>query len=109
MSGWRPAGVDWVRLGLGGGSLLFGAWGALAPRSLGRLLRLDPVSARIIGFRDLGSAWLILALGGPLAYATRAVFDFGDAVTMARRNPLLAAGAALSSAVGATKAVRAGR
>lgn len=98
---------EWIRLGLGGGSLILGAWGAVAPAGLARLLGVDAVAARIIGFRDLGSAWMILGTGGRVAYATRAVFDFGDAVTMARRKPLIAVGAAFSAVVGAAAAIRA--
>lgn len=93
------------RVALGGGAAGFAAWGILHPASLAAATKLEPSSARLIGFRDAASAVLILGPGGPLAYATRAVWDFGDAVVLAPRRPGMAAGAAAAGVVGLAMAV----
>jgi len=86
---------------LGGGALAFGALGVVNPGSLARLMETDVETARAIGFRDVGSALLLLGGGGAPAIVQRIVYDLSDALLLVRRKPAGAAAALGFAALGA--------
>ncbi|MBA2337525.1 MAG: hypothetical protein H0V96_07190 [Acidimicrobiia bacterium] len=97
---------------LGLGSLGFGVWGLASPETLARSMGVTESMARTIGFRDLASGGFLLAKGGPLAYGSRALFDFGDAFVTRNTKPKIAAAAAafgLLSLVLTIRAIRRNR
>lgn len=94
-------------MALGLGSLAIGVVSLLRPGLVGRILKVDRSTVWLIAVRDLASAWLILGWGGRLAYATRALFDLGDAGMMARRRPMAALMAAATAVLGIREAIRA--
>jgi hypothetical protein len=80
---------------LGAGSLVFGAWGLIHPRSLTTLMGDDPRLGRQLGMRDtaVGVA-LVAGLAEPLPLCLRFASDLHDAVRLRERSPLVALGAA---------------
>jgi hypothetical protein len=78
---------------LGIGSLVFGAWGLVHPRSLTDLMGDDPGVGRLLGLRDtlVGVALLMYNDPGPLI--ARMLSDMSDAVRLRDRSPAVAAGA----------------
>lgn len=78
---------------LGGGSLLFGAWGLLRPESLGRLMGASESDALGLGFRDAAAGTAIAVAPGPVSYGLRAAFDVSDAVRFGTAKPGVGVGA----------------
>ncbi len=78
---------------LGGGSVGFGLWALIAPRSFAETMGISPSYSRLLSARDLGIGATILA-GHRVGYALRAVADVADAVTVAGQRPRVSAGAA---------------
>ena len=79
---------------LGLGSLAFGAWGLLSPRSLTDLMGDDPSVGRLLGARDSAVGLALLSPAGPAALAARVIADASDAVRLRDRSPRVALGAA---------------
>ena len=72
---------------LGAGSLVFGAWGLIHPRSLTTLMGDDPRLGRQLGMRDtaVGIA-LVAGLAEPLPLCLRFASDLHDAVRLRERS-----------------------
>lgn len=86
---------------LGAGALGFGLLGAVRPASLAKMMGAEEVTAREIGFRDLGSAIALLATARPRpAIAQRILYDLSDAALFGRGRPKVAAGALAFAALG---------
>ncbi|HLT95753.1 MAG TPA: hypothetical protein VK070_03095 [Acidimicrobiia bacterium] len=96
---------DPLALALGAGSFAIGVWGALAPRSLGRLLEVDATTARLIGFRDLAMVFVLFSRESRLGIGSRAILDLGDALVFRGRRPLIAGFAATLGAAGLVRTV----
>ena len=80
---------------LGIGSLAFGVWGLIDPRSLTDLMGDDPRLGRPLGARDAAIGIALLAWpdrATPLV--ARMAADASDAMRLQRRSPRVAAGAA---------------
>src|SRR3954451_24845071 len=86
--------VSATRQLFGWGSLAFGVWGLLAPRSLTDLLGDDPRVGRWLGARDTVVALGLLGTSGPAPVALRLASDLHDAVRLRERSPVVALGAA---------------
>jgi hypothetical protein len=86
---------------LGWGSLAFGAWGLLHPRSLTGLMGDDPEIGRLLGVRDTITGVALLNVSGPLPIGMRLASDLHDAVRLRDRSPLTALGAAAIAVWGA--------
>jgi hypothetical protein len=86
----------------GVGSVAFGVWGLIDPRSLTGLLGDDPELGRLLGARDMvvGLA-LLSARRAPLPLAMRLASDLHDAIRLRERSPLVALGAAAIAVWGA--------
>jgi len=78
---------------LGIGSLAFGAWGLVHPRSFASMANDDPAMARWLGARDLAIGAALLNAGGSKALALRMVSDAADAIRLRTRSPKVALGA----------------
>jgi hypothetical protein len=76
------------------GSIAFGAWGLIHPRSLTGLLGDDPELGRLLGARDMAVGLALFKFGGPVPLALRLASDLHDAVRLRERSPLVALGAA---------------
>jgi hypothetical protein len=76
------------------GSLAFGAWGLVRPKSLTGLLGDDPELGRLLGARDLVVGMALLGCPGPLPLAMRMASDLHDAIRLRERSPMVAVGAA---------------
>ncbi len=83
------------------GSLAFGAWGLVHPKSLTGLLGDDPELGRLLGARDLVVGVTLLGRAGPLPLAMRIASDLHDAIRLRERSPLVAVGAAAIALWGA--------
>ena len=79
---------------LGWGSLAFGIWGLVAPKSLTSLLGDDPDVGRWLGARDAVVGVGLLGTKGPAPVALRLASDLHDAVRLRHRSPIVALGAA---------------
>jgi hypothetical protein len=86
---------------LGWGSLAFGAWGLIHPRSLTGLMGDDPEIGRLLGVRDAITGVALLNVSGPLPIGLRLASDLHDAVRLRDRSPLTALGAAAVAVWGA--------
>jgi len=82
------------------GSLAFGTWGLIAPRSLTDLMGDDPSIGRLLGARDLVLGLALLAWPGAVTLTARVVADASDAVRLRERSPRVALGAAAITAWG---------
>jgi hypothetical protein len=85
----------------GWGSIAFGAWGLLHPKSLTELLGDDPELGRLLGARDMVVGLALLRAAGPLPLAMRLASDLHDAVRLRERSPMVALGAAAIALWGA--------
>lgn len=94
---------------LGLGSLGFGVWGLASPETLAKAMGVSESAARTIGFRDLASGGLLIAKGGPVAFGTRALFDFSDAVVTRNTKPKIAVAAAAFGLLSVLLTIRAVR
>ncbi|MEO8258170.1 MAG: hypothetical protein ABI868_12560 [Acidobacteriota bacterium] len=83
------------------GSLAFGVWGVVHPRSLTGLMGDDPDLGRMLGARDLIVGAMLLRGGGPLALGMRLASDLHDAIRLRERSPGVALGAAAVAVWGA--------
>jgi hypothetical protein len=83
------------------GSLTFGAWGLVHPKSLTGLLGDDPALGRLLGARDLVVGAALLEFAGPLPLAMRMASDLHDAIRLRERSPMIALGAAAIAMWGA--------
>ena len=86
---------------LGIGSLVFGAWGLVHPKSLTELLGDDPSLGRLLGFRDAVAGVALLRSGGPVSLGMRCASDVHDAIRLRERSPMVAIGAAAIAVWGA--------
>lgn len=86
---------------LGIGSLLFGAWGLVHPRSLTELMGDDPGLGRQLGLRDAVVGVALLRGGGSMPLAMRCASDVHDAIRLRKRSPVVAVGAAAIAVWGA--------
>jgi hypothetical protein len=78
----------------GFGTLAFGVLGVARPASLARMMDAEEEHARAIGYRDLGSGLALLWSADPrTAIVQRMIYDVGDALYLASRKPVAAAGA----------------
>ena len=87
------------------GSLAFGAWGVIHPKSLTGLLGDDPELGRLLGARDLVVGAALLKMAGPLPLAMRMASDLHDAIRLRERSPMVALGAAAVALWGAAALV----
>jgi hypothetical protein len=87
------------------GSLVFGAWGVIHPRSLTRLMGDDPQLGRQLGLRDIVVGVALLRDGGPIPLGIRVASDTHDAIRLRERSPLVALGAAAIAVWGAATLV----
>jgi hypothetical protein len=78
---------------LGAGSLVFGLWGALSPRTLAQAAGDDPDLAPYLGARDTVIGAALMTSGGPIALGARVASDLSDAWRLRDRSPKIAAGA----------------
>src|SRR5688572_5681035 len=83
------------------GSLAFGTWGLIHPKSLTGLLGDDPELGRFLGMRDAVVGVALLKFAGPLPLAIRMACDLHDAVRLRERSPVVALGAAAIAVWGA--------
>ena len=83
------------------GSLAFGIWGLIHPKSLTGLLGDDPGLGRPLGLRDAVVGVALLKFDGPLPLAMRIASDLHDAVRLRERSPVVALGAAVVALWGA--------
>ena len=83
------------------GSLAFGTWGLIHPKSLTGLLGDDPELGRLLGLRDAVVGVALLRFAGPLPLALRMASDLHDAVRLRERSPVVALGAATIALWGA--------
>jgi hypothetical protein len=83
------------------GSLAFGAWGLIHPKSLTGLMGDDPEFGRLLGVRDAVVGVALLAGSGPTPLIMRLASDLHDAIRLRRRSPMAAAGAAVVACWGA--------
>jgi hypothetical protein len=83
------------------GSIAFGAWGLIHPKSLTELLGDDPELGRLLGARDLLVGLALLKAAGPLPLAMRLASDLHDAIRLRERSPVVALGAAAIALWGA--------
>jgi hypothetical protein len=90
--------MDFVRTStrlLGIGSLAFGVWGLIDPRSLTSLMGDDPRLGRPLAARDAAIGVALLTWPDrPLPLVARMAADSSDTMRLARRSPLVATGAA---------------
>jgi hypothetical protein len=92
---------------LGAGSLAFGVLGLVRPARLARMMAIGEDAARIVGFRDTGSALALFASADKrLAVVQRMLFDAGDAALLARRRPGAAVAALAFGCLGAAALAR---
>jgi hypothetical protein len=89
-----------VRL-FGWGSVAFGAWGLINPKSLTGLLGDDPRWGRLLGARDMVVGVALLTTAGPLPLTMRLASDLHDAIRLRERSPIVALGAAAIALWGA--------
>jgi hypothetical protein len=75
---------------LGIGSLAFGAWGLVSPRSLTDSMGDDPSVGRLLGARDTAVGLALMSSAGPAALAARVIADASDAVRLRERSPRVA-------------------
>jgi hypothetical protein len=87
------------------GSLAFGAWGLVNPRSLARAAGDDEGIAPWLGVRDALVGVALLKFAGPLPLLARAASDATDAVRLRRKSPGVAAVAAAFAVWSALAAV----
>jgi hypothetical protein len=88
----------------GVGSVAFGAWGLIHPKSLTGLLGDDPAWGRTLGARDMVVGLALLAASRsatPLPLGLRLASDLHDAIRLRERSPLVALGAAAIALWGA--------
>ena len=83
------------------GSLAFGTWGLIHPKSLTGLLGDDPELGRLLGLRDAIVGVALLEFAGPFPLAMRMASDLHDAVRLRERSPMVALGAAAIALWGA--------
>ena len=83
------------------GSLAFGAWGLIHPKSLTGLLGDDPELGRLLGMRDAVVGVALLKFAGPWPLALRMASDLHDASRLRERSPVVALGAAAIALWGA--------
>jgi hypothetical protein len=83
------------------GSVAFGAWGLIHPRSLTELLGDDPELGRLLGARDMVVGLALFKSSGPLPLAMRLASDLHDAIRLRERSPMVALGAAAIAVWGA--------
>jgi hypothetical protein len=86
---------------LGWGSLGFGAWGLIDPKSLTGMMGDDPELGRLLGLRDGIVGLVLLGSAAPLGLAMRLASDLHDAIRLRERSPAAAAGAAMFALWGA--------
>ena len=86
---------------LGIGSVVFGAWGLIHPKSLTDLLGDDPRMGRPLGVRDAVVGVALLASGGPVSLGMRFASDLHDTIRLRQRSPMVAMGAAAIAIWGA--------
>lgn len=79
---------------LGIGSLAFGAWGLVSPRSLTDSMGDDASVGRMLGVRDAAVGVALLSPAGPAALAARVIADASDAIRLRDRSPRVALAAA---------------
>jgi hypothetical protein len=86
---------------LGWGSVAFGMWGLVHPRSLTSLMGDDPKVGRWLGFRDTVVGAALLGTSAPWPVGLRLAADVHDAIRLRKRSPGVALGAAGFAAWGA--------
>ena len=92
---------------LGGGALLFGAIGVVAPQTLARWVgSSDPGVGRELGLRDLGNALVFAAGSNRAAIMQRMLYDVSDAIQFGRRKPAVGIGALVFAGLGAVALAR---
>jgi hypothetical protein len=99
---------------LGLGSLAFGIWGLVHPKSLTGLMGDDPELGRLLGMRDTLVGVTLLNVAGPIPLAMRVASDLHDAIRLRKRSPIVGLGAAVialwgAAALGGRLGKRAGR
>jgi hypothetical protein len=93
---------------LGVGSVAFGVWGSIHPKSLTDLLGDDPELGRTLGARDMVVGLALLSVptaARALPLAMRLASDAHDAIRLRERSPLVALGAAAIALWGAAALV----
>ena len=83
------------------GSVAFGAWGVIHPKSLTGLLGDHRELGRRLGARDLVVGVALLTMAGPFPLAMRMASDLHDAIRLRERSPVVALGAAAIALWGA--------
>jgi hypothetical protein len=78
---------------LGWGSLGFGAWGLIDPKSLTGMMGDDPELGRPLGVRDAVVGLVLLRSAAPLGLALRLASDLHDAIRLRDRSPAASLGA----------------
>ncbi len=87
---------------LASGAFGFGALGVSRPSRLAAMMGSDEETAREVGFRDIGSALVLLGSERPrAAIAQRMLYDLSDAYLFGRGRPKVAAAALAFAALGA--------
>jgi hypothetical protein len=86
---------------LGWGSLGFGAWGLISPRTLTGLMGDDPELGRVLGARDAIVGLVLLGRAAPLGLALRLASDLHDAIRLRQRSPVASLGASAIAVWGA--------
>jgi hypothetical protein len=90
---------------LGWGSLGFGAWGLIDPKSLTGLMGDDPELGRLLGVRDSIVGLVLLGRAARLGLAMRLASDLHDAIRLRERSPVASAGASMIALWGAAALV----
>jgi hypothetical protein len=83
------------------GSLAFGVWGLIDPKSLTGLMGDDPHAGRPLGARDMIVGLALLNVPGPLPLCMRVASDLHDAIRLRGRSPITAVGAGVVALWGA--------
>lgn len=90
---------------LGWGSLGFGAWGLIDPKSLTGLMGDDPELGPLLGARDAVVGLVMIAISVRLGLAMRLASDLHDAVRLRKRSPAASFGASVIALWGAAALV----
>ena len=86
---------DSIKL-LGLGSLVFGAWGLIHPRSIGELTGDGTPISRRLGIRDTVIGLGLFTPVSPVAVVARCASDAHDAIRLRARSPRIALAAAVT-------------
>jgi branched-subunit amino acid permease len=86
---------DSIKL-LGLGSLFFGAWGLVHPKSIGELTGDGTQASRQLGMRDTVIGLGLFTPVSPVAVAARCASDAHDAIRLREKSPAIALIAAVT-------------